>query len=168
MDVATTRWRRSSAGLIRCLALLLLAGCSSLAGTAVKPPDVTIEGVGLTRPGIVAQDLTLSLSLRNRMDRDIVVDSVSVDLAVNGQRLGSGLLLEAFTLPAAAALSVDVPIRIRTADLLDALVRLGDEKKFSYTLDGRLRLSGADAGVVAFGDDGELAMPRALPSRLGA
>jgi LEA14-like dessication related protein len=167
MDAAASERRRRSPRLRRWLALTLLAGCSSIAGPAIKPPEVTIEGVGLTRPGVISQDLTLSLSVQNRMPRELAVDSISVDLDVNGQRLGSGLLLKTFTLPADAAVSIDVPVRIRTADLLDALGRLGGEKKLSYTLDGRLRLAGTDDGVVAFGDEGELAMPRALPSRVG-
>jgi LEA14-like dessication related protein len=167
MDCAASKRRRSPRGSSWWLALTLLAGCSSIAGPAVKPPEVTIEGVGLARPGIMSQDLTLSLSVKNRMPRELAVDSISVDLDVNGQRLGSGLLLKAFTLPADASVGIDVPVRIRTTDLLDALGRLGSEKKLSYTLDGRLRLAGADEGVVAFGDGGELAMPRQLPARLG-
>ncbi len=167
MRVATVRPRRCAARLIGCLVLALTAGCSSLSGSGVKPPDVAIEGVSLTRPGIVSQDLTLSLRVDNRMARDIAIDSVSVDLDVNGQRLGSGMLLQAFTLPAAGALTIDVPVKVRTADLLDALVRMGNDSKLSYTLDGRLRLAGADEGSVAFGDKGELAVPRSLPSRLG-
>ncbi len=167
MPIPTTRWRRGAGLVIRWLVLVQLAGCASLASNVVRPPSVTIEGVGLSRPGIMSQDLTLSLSVQNRMARELAVDSVSVDLVVNGQRLGSGLLLKAFTLPADAAVSIDVPVRIRTADLLAALGGLGDARKLSYTLDGRLRLAGADEGVVPFGDDGELTIPHALPSRLG-
>ena len=167
MPTSTGRLRRFSARLVWGLALLLTAGCASLLGPDVRPPEVVIEGVSLARPGVVSQELVLSLRLQNRMARDLSVDSVSVDLDVNGQRLGSGLLLQAVSLPAESDVTIDVPVKVRTADLLDALVRLGDANKLSYTLDGRLRLGGADKGVVAFGDTGELAVPKALSSRLG-
>ena len=116
----------------------------------------------------MSQDLTLTLGVENRVARDLTVDSVSVDLDVNGKRLGSGLLLQPFVLPAKRAIRIDVPVTIRTADLFDALGRLGGDKKLAYALDGRLRLSGVDEGDVAFGDTGEVAIPFALPSRVGS
>lgn len=146
---------------------MLLAGCASVVGPAVAPPKVTVEAVGLTRSGIVSQEVTLGLGLQNRADRELDVDSVSLNLGVNGKRMGSGVLLKPFVLPADGSARIDVPVTISTGDLLDAMGRLGNNKKIAYTLEGQLHLA-ANEGVVAFTDEGEVALPFPLPSVPGS
>ncbi|MFO1152425.1 MAG: LEA type 2 family protein [Rhodospirillales bacterium] len=162
----TTRRRFSlmSLGLV----MAVLAGCSSLIGPDVKPPEVTVESAGLTRPGIVTQEVTLGLDLQNREHRDLAVDSISFDVDVNGQRMGSGVLLKSFVLPADGSVRIDVPVKVATSDLLTAMGRLGSEKTIAYTLDGQLRLAGGDKGEVPFTEKGELALPLGLPLRAGS
>jgi LEA14-like dessication related protein len=149
--------------LIAALTLLPAAGCAGVIGPSLTPPAVSIDDVGLSRPGLASQDLMLTLAFRNRMARDLTIESVSFDLEVNGDLVGNGLLLKDLVLPGAGAVSVDVPVKIRTADLIDALVRLGQTQELSYSLDGRLALGGKDAGrTLCFEDDGALALPGSL------
>lgn len=151
-----------------CLLLLgLLTGCAGLFGPSIAAPTVGITGVDVSRPGLFSQELMLTLTFRNRMARDLQIEAVSFELAVNGDRLGSGLLLKPLTLPAEGAISVDVPVKVRTADLVDALVRLAQVPQMAYALDGRLTLGGDDAGrTLGFEDEGALSLPDSMPAGL--
>lgn len=149
--------------------VLMLAGGCSLFGPAMPPPSVSIDGVNVSRAGLFSQELMLTLRFRNRMARDLAIDSIRFDLDVNGDRLGSGLLLKSLTLPAEGELSVDVPVKVSTADLVDTVVRLGQAGRLEYGLDGSLLLGGADAGrSLDFDDGGALSLPDQLPAGLGA
>jgi hypothetical protein len=71
------------------------------------------------------------------------------------------------TLPALGEASIDVPVKVRTGDLVDALARLGRVQRLSYSIDGRLGLAGSDAGrSLAFDDEGELPLPSPRPAGL--
>lgn len=155
---------RVAAALIVALCLMITAGCQSSFGPSFTPPQVAVEGFDLRRPGLFSQEVTVTLLVQNRMQQALTIEAVDLELEVNGTRLGTGALLKTIPLAAAGAAAADVPVKVKTQDILDAFFALAREPRLAYEISGHVRLTGGGADgtgheIVPFDDDGEFTLP---------
>ena len=138
---------------------LALTGCAGAPGD-LEPPEVSVAGIGLGRPGLFEQELRVDLRLENPNDFAIPVDSLRFDLELNELSFARGRTSEDFELPALGETVVPVTVLLATTDLLDRAMRLGVEQRVEYRLDGTAELGGLFGTRVPFERSGTLALPR--------
>jgi LEA14-like dessication related protein len=155
------RARRGVLMLLMIAAAMLAGGCSGLFGEDREAPQVSMADLALSRPGLFSQDLTIVLAVRNRAPRDLTIDAISCELAVNGATLGSGVALRSLTIGAGNTGNAEVPVSVKTQDILNAMFSAARSARLAYTLSGTLRLAGG--GSFPFEDEGELTLPAGLP-----
>jgi LEA14-like dessication related protein len=153
------RGRRPSVPRAAGLALvLLLAGCAGLTSD-VEPPEVSVAGLALSRPGLFEQELRLDLRVRNPNDFAIGVERVRFALDVNERQFARGRTSQAFDLPALGEAVVPVTVDVPTNDLLDRLMEVGSERRIEYRLSGEAELDSFLFGTLPFERDGRLTLP---------
>lgn len=139
------------------LLTLLLAACAGLTSD-VEPPEVSVAGLALSRPGLFEQELQVDLRVRNPNDFDLGVDSVRFALDVNDSTFARGRTNQHFDLPALGEAVVPVTVAVPTNDLINRLMAVGTERRIQYRLSGAAKLEGLLFDV-PFERDGELTMP---------
>ena len=149
------RWAPRAAGLALAL---LLAGCAGLT-SEVEPPEVSVAGLALSRPGLFEQELRLDLRVRNPNDFTLGVERVRFALEVNDRQFAQGRTSQAFELPALGETVVPVTVDVPTNDLLDRLMEVGSERRIEYRLSGEAELDSLLFGAVPFERDGSLTLP---------
>jgi len=153
------RGRRSSfARASGLLFALLLAGCAGLTSD-LEPPEVSLAGLGLSRPGLFEQELRLDLRVRNPNDFAIGVERVRFALELNDREFAQGRTSQGFDLPALGETVVPVTVGVPTNDLLDRLMEVGSERRIEYRLSGEAELDSLLFGSVPFERDGSLTLP---------
>jgi len=138
--------------------VLLLAGCAGLTSD-VEPPEVSVAGLALSRPGLFEQELRLDLRVRNPNDFAIGVERVRFALEVNERQFAQGRTSQAFDLPALGEAVVPVTVDVPTNDLLDRLMEVGSERRIEYRLSGEAEVDGFPFGALPFERDGRLTLP---------
>lgn len=161
---ADRRWQRAALGWMAALGLAVTAGCQSAFGPSFEPPAVSVEGFDLSRPGLFTQELLVTLTVNNRMSQAVTIEAVDLELEVNGTRLGSGTLLKSIPLDADAAVVANVPVKVKTQDILNAIFAVSRRPRLDYEISGHVRLGGGGPDgtaheVVPFEDSGELNLP---------
>ena len=153
------RGRRSSLARASGLACaLLLAGCAGLTSD-LEPPEVSLAGLALSRPGLFEQELRLDLRVRNPNDFAIGVERVRFALELNDRAFAQGRTSEGFDLPALGEAVVPVTVGVPTNDLLDRLMEVGSERRIEYRLSGEAELDRLLFGTLPFERDGRLTLP---------
>lgn len=152
-------WRQS----LIIIAGLTLGGCAGAFGDP-EPPEVSVAGLGLGRPGLFEQELRVDLKLRNPNDFTIPVESLRFDLEVNDLPFARGRTSEDFELPALGETVVPVTVLVATTDLMDRALRLGTEQRIEYTLTGTAELGHLFGSSVPFERSGALALPAFMQS----
>lgn len=164
---ANEGWWCAAARWLSALCLLLTAGCQSSFGPSFTPPEVSVEGFDLSRAGLFSQVLTITLLVENRMTQAMTIEAVDLDLEVNGNRLGSGTTLKSIPLDAERTVVVNVPVKVKTQDILDVVLAMASRPSLDYEISGHVRVRGGEDGgseTVRFNDDGAFDLPLA-PSR---
>ena len=141
------------------LSALLLAACAGPLTADVEPPEVSVAGLALSRPGLFEQELRLDLRVRNPNDFAIGVERVRFALELNDRAFAQGRTSEAFDLPALGETVVPVTVGVPTNDLLDRLLAVGSERRIEYRLSGDAELDSLLFGTVPFERDGSLTLP---------
>ncbi len=140
-----------------------LGGCQSAFGPGYAKPMVAVEGFDLSRPGLFTQEIMVHLRVENQMQREVAIESVDLELEVNGTHLGSGTLLKTIPLAGDGAVTASVPIRVKTQDILTAFFAMAAEPQLAYEVSGHVRLAAPAEGtrgeVISFDDDGKLTLP---------
>jgi LEA14-like dessication related protein len=139
---------------------LLLGACAGPLTSKVEPPEVSLAGLALSRPGVFEQDLRVDLRLRNPNDFDLAVDRLKFALEVNAQPFARGWTTDGFELPALGETVVPVTITVPTNDLLERVMELGTGHRLSYRLAGDAELDGFAARSIPFEREGVLALPK--------
>ena len=151
-----------------CLLLAMVAsGCQSPLGPGFTEPTVAVDGFDLRRPGLFTQEISVAVSIHNEMARDLVIQAVDLELELNGRRLGSGTVLRPITLAAGGTAKASVPLKVKTQDIISAILMMTRDPSLAYAVSGHIRLTNAAAGigdadgieVVPFSEDGELDLP---------
>jgi LEA14-like dessication related protein len=137
---------------------LLLAACAGLT-SEVEPPEVSLAGLAMSRPGLFEQELRLDLRVRNPNDFELGVDRVRFALEVNDRAFAHGRTDPGFDLPALGEAIVPVTVNVPTNDLIDRLMEVGSERRVQYRLSGEAELDGLLFGHVPFERDGQLTLP---------
>lgn len=144
-------------GLLPCL---LLGACGSLLTSAVEPPEVSLAGLGFSKPGLFEQQLKVDLRVRNPNDFDVAVERVTFKLEVNNKPFADGRTTESLDLPAQGETIVPVTVDVPTNALIDRVMELGTERRLDYRLTGEAQLDSLFFGKVPFHHEGKLALPK--------
>jgi len=139
---------------------LLLGACAGPLTSKVEPPQVSVAGLGLGRPGLFEQELRVDLRLVNPNDFDVDVDSLKFNLEVNEIQFARGQTAADFELPALGETVVPVDVLVPTNDLIDRMMQVGGGESLSYRLTGTAELGGLLGIPIPFEREGELALPR--------
>jgi LEA14-like dessication related protein len=140
------------------LTALLLAACAGLTSD-VEPPEISLAGLALSRPGLFEQELRLDLRVRNPNDFAIGVERVRFALEVNDKAFAQGRTNQAFELPALGETIVPVTVDVPTNDLFERLMEVGSERRIQYRLSGKAELDSLLFGSVPFEREGKLTLP---------
>lgn len=148
----------------------LLAGCAGLGvGDMMRQPDVDIVGAELTNTGIDGADVLFEFEVDNPNGVALVLDGLNYRLRLNDKPLLDGRQDERTQIAARSESRVDLPVRIRYADLLRVLETLDDDDSPSYEIQADFQFAVPVLGTVTVPVTrrGELSLDRFLRSRLG-
>lgn len=148
----------------------LLAGCAGLGvGDMMRQPDVNIVGAELTNTGIDGADVLFEFEVDNPNGVALVLDGLNYRLRLNDKPLLDGRQDERTQIAARSESRVDLPVRIRYADLLRVLETLDDDDSPSYEIQADFQFAVPVLGTVTVPVTrrGELSLDRFLRSRLG-
>ena len=151
------------------LLALLAAGCTGLVGNAMRSPDVDIVGAELTNTGIDGADVLFEFEVDNPNGVALVLDGLKYRLRLNDKPLLDGRQDERTQIAAKSESRVELPVRIRYADLLRVLETLDDNDRTSYEIQADFQFAVPVLGsiTVPVTRRGELSLDRFLRSRLG-
>ena len=130
------RSSRTLPGAVACGALAaLLAACAALAPRPL-PPGVALEGVRVTR--LTPQDtrLTVTLVVSNPNAYDLAVSALDASIAVDGEPLFTGTLLQPVQLAAGGDTRVQIEARTGFAAILGAIDRITRQRSVRYEVTG--------------------------------
>lgn len=150
--------------------LTLLAGCAGLGvGNVMRSPDVDIVGAELTNTGLDGADVLFEFEVDNPNGVALVLDGLDYRLRLNGKPLLDGRQDERTQIAAKSESRVELPVRVRYADLLRVLETLGDDDQTSYEIQADFQFAVPVLGsiTVPVTRKGELSLDRFLRSRLG-
>ena len=150
--------------------LTLLAGCAGLGvGDVMRSPDVSIVGAELTNSGLEGADVLFEFEVDNPNGVALVLDGLDYRLRLNDKPLLDGRQDDRTQIAARSESRVDLPVRIRYADLLRVLETLDGDDSPSYEIQADFRFAVPVLGsiTVPVTRKGELSLDRFLRSRLG-
>jgi LEA14-like dessication related protein len=113
----------------------LAAGCATLAPKPL-PPQVTLDGVRVTRFTPLDTRLSIALIVHNPNTYDLVVSELQATLAVEDERLVTGTLLAPATLTAAGDARIEIEARTDFGAIAAAFDRLTRQRNVRYELSG--------------------------------
>jgi LEA14-like dessication related protein len=151
-------------------ALLVNAGCAGLGvGDVMRSPDVKIVGAELTNSGLEGADVLFEFEVDNPNGVALVLDGLNYRLRLNDKPLLDGRQDDRTQIAARSESRVDLPVRIRYADLLRVLETLDGDDSPSYEIQADFRFAVPVLGsiTVPVTRKGELSLDRFLRSRLG-
>ena len=149
------------------LSALLLSACAGPLTSDLEPPEVSLAGLAMSRPGLFEQELRIDLRLRNPNDFAIGIERVRFALEVNDKIFANGRTNQAFDLPPLGEAVVPVTVSVPTNDLIDRLMAVGSERRIDYRLSGEAELDSLVFGTLPFERDGSLTLPE-IPGLLPA
>jgi LEA14-like dessication related protein len=164
-------------------ALLRLALAAPLAGLAacaaqrdMPEPEVAVVDVRPLGGSLFAQEIAMTLSITNPLDRELTIRGLRADLNVNGSRLAQGVSDDRVTIPRLASREVSVTATATAFDLMRQIFGLGPDTHLSYSIDGTLFMADFPRDAVAFTRSGDFALqgggdggaPTLMPRRGGA
>ncbi|HEX8010494.1 MAG TPA: LEA type 2 family protein [Casimicrobiaceae bacterium] len=145
--------------------LLLASACTSMR-PKIEPPQIALESVRIVRIAEAKADISVGLKLANRSDVQIAIDTLELDLALDGRPAVSGRSVRVGALPPGGEARVDLGGRVDLAAVANALMTLGSQLPVPYELKGTVTLE--DGTALAFSRKGEIPVARfdrALGSR---
>jgi LEA14-like dessication related protein len=139
--------------------LLLVAGC---AGLHREPLKVTVAGIEPMRGEGLEMRMALKLRVQNPNQEPVDYKGASVEMALQGKKLASGVSDESGSVPAFGEAVIRVPITLpglqAAGQTLSSLLKSGG--KVDYEVKGKLAASGARG--TGFKAEGELDLPSML------
>lgn len=119
---------------LACCLLLLVAGCTTI--DDVRQPTVSLVDLAIGRPGLLNQELVLTLRVGNPNDFAIPLEGLALTLEVNGREFAEGLSDQSVSLPRLGYAEVTVHATAGTLDILRELIALGEKDRIDYRISG--------------------------------
>lgn len=145
--------RTARAVLAAGLALLAVA-CTGL--SRLEPPEVVLTDIRSLPSTVLEQRFEVGLRLYNPNNRELPVDGLDFELALNGRRLARGATGDGFVLPRLGEATTTVTVSTSVLDLARQIAGLGKTETLTYALDGRVYLAGAFAPTLPFQKQGSV------------
>lgn len=125
--------------------MLLFAGCAS-----VEPLDVRVVDIrpvaGAQSP--LEQRFTVGLRIVNPNDRDFAATGMSLELAVNGKRLASGVSSAPFSVPRLGETVTSIEVGTTLFDVARQILSASSgQPDMTYAIDGRMHMGGMRPSV---------------------
>lgn len=142
--------------LLALTAALLLAGCAGVTGIPTAALRVGLADFHVESLGLFEQTLRLVLRIQNPNDIEVDINTLAVELDVNGRSLARGLGNQPLRIKPHADTTVEVATVTYTANVLVQVreLNLGRRDSIDYRLHGRLNL--ASGGSMPFEQLGEI------------
>lgn len=124
--------------------LVLLTGAGavscSLLQLAIRQPEVKLERVRVTDPGLKQATLMFDLSVMNPNSETLKIDGIDYKLVLNGQAFAEGLFDQQTQLPGESTTEVSLPIRVEYSRVFDSLMSALQKPESEYQMEGSARL----------------------------
>lgn len=137
---------------------LAAAGCASVA--SLEAPEVRVTSLQLleAESSSMEQRFVVGLRLINPNNKDITIDGLDFELALNERRLARGVSNESFELPRLGEAETRVVVTTSVFDLLRQAVELGGrrDRPMDYRVHGRLHLGSGFLRTLPFDYSGTL------------
>lgn len=160
-----SRPRRAALAALLAAAATVGSGCAHL---GAPPLNVSLVGVEPLPGEGMELRLLVKLRVQNPGQSDVSFDGVSLDLDMRGQRLASGVLAQAGTLPRFGETLLAVPVSVSGLAVLREAVALlrqgGETRSIEFTARGRL---GGGFGGRSFATRAEIDWPPRPPGASG-
>jgi len=150
--------RRSLLSLTAATPALLLAACAS---TPTRGLTVSVAQVDVLPSAGSELRATVTLRIQNPNDSALRFDGATVDMALRGQTIGSGVTNTGGRVPGLGETLLPVTVTVTAVSAVRQAVGLygADDRRLSYKISGALASSGMGAQRIAFEGMAELAFP---------
>ncbi|NJO67706.1 MAG: LEA type 2 family protein [Rhodospirillales bacterium] len=138
-----------------------LSACSTPFGSSFEPPEVSVGSIEMIRPGLFSQQLSVAVLVQNNMPYPLTIETVDLELDVNGNRLGAGAALRSIEVAANSQVTAPVAVTVKTQDIFDLITEMSRRPRLGYEITGHVRVTGGDGTeswdeVVPFEDEEDL------------
>jgi LEA14-like dessication related protein len=130
--------RKTCMRLLVVIAVLIVAGCSSL-GPKVETPRLTLVRVAMTSADVFNQQFLVRLHVQNPNDRDLPVRGIDYKLFLQGDSFAEGVSSKPFVIPALGETEFDMTVRTNFVSGVGRLLtRLNGKNQVEYILEGKV------------------------------
>lgn len=135
--------------------VFIAAGCSTLKGLAQKP-KVNFHGLGVQGLSLSAATFVAQLEVENPNSFEIKVDHIDYGLKLNDKDMTAGQVDETLKVGGRERKMVEIPVRIKYADLIRAVKEFSETKQTKFALTGKVK-----SGIfeLPFEEKGEIDLP---------
>ena len=151
------------------LLAVLASGCAALGAAAkavVEPPNVAFETLSLDALDLDGVTLGLHWNVDNPNRFPFRLSRLGWALELDGRHAARGDTTKAIDVPAAGAASVEIPVRLRWADLPGLLQLALRAEELPFKVSGVAAVGSSFGDIdVPFSREGKLAVPRNLGLR---
>ncbi|MBX3018742.1 MAG: LEA type 2 family protein [Bdellovibrionaceae bacterium] len=134
-------------------AMTLAVTSCSLLELAVKRPEVKLDQVRVTNPGLRDSTLMFDLNVTNPNPTTLKVDGIDYKLVLNGKQFAEGVYDQVTELPGEQTVKVSLPIKVEYARVFDSLMSALQKPESQYMLQGSARLG---IFTIPFSKDGTI------------
>ena len=144
--------------LLMLLVLLpLLAQCTFLkqiVGIRPRKPEVQLQKIQLVKASPEALDLDVKMRITNPNDFNLRFSDLEYELFVEEKKLAEGIYKEEFTLNSNSTVTLEIPVRVHTLQVLSTLARFFREKQLQAKWVAKANFV-SPLGKIAVNFDGE-------------
>ncbi len=160
----------AGAGWVRMTALVVLLGAMSMfAGCAVLgKPSASIVDAKLTDLSLEGVTVAMKVDVKNPYPMAVPLTSVEYGLSSKQESILTGAVNSPGSIPARGSKTLDVPLRVKFADVLSAVegLRLGAVVPYAVNLNLHLDVPGGEKLALPLKKEGELPIPNVPDVRI--
>ena len=127
-----------------CLALSLLSGCANMMGmpnlNALKEPKISLAGLSMKGLNLMEPTFLVKLKVDNPNDLNLDLSGADVDLALNGQKVASGISRSPLTLVKQGTSNMKIEVKASTLGVLKQIMQLQANSGVNYAVNGHLNV----------------------------
>jgi len=116
------------------LGVLVVAGC---AGLFFEEPVITLKEIHVQQLSLTDASLILVAEIQNPNRYELRLKSLNYVVHLNNREAGSGFLQKEISVPAASAVSVEIPVSARFGSLGDIARMYFTGQDLSYRIEGK-------------------------------
>lgn len=143
--------------LLPLVTLVLLAGCSSMLSSVVKPPKISNESLQVSSANLQHVDLNLKLDVENPNGFELPLENLRAEVFVKDKTLLSKHWEKLPTLAAKGRTAVELPFQVAWTDLMSLGLNILQDAEIPYRIKGTLSVKGIS---VPFDETGSLKVKR--------